>query len=339
MFLTKLKITAAVLLVVAVVGLGAAGLYRGAGRATTRRTRTAGACPVPCRSRRVGEGTGPGEETRQPFQSARQRHAGRGPLAGRQDSGQGGYGSNDGSNGGLVGRRLRQETAHAEGPDRPHLQGGVFAGRQDPGFEHAEPCGADDMRVEMKLWDVATGKERVLVKGHRKSICSMAFSPDGKTLATSTADQEADPACREIVGCGDREGEDGTRRRRLVLAPSPSRRTAKPWRSSVGGSWKKPGSVQLWDLTTGKKRASMPGHGSWDWSLGFTPDGKTLVSAGFRTNEAKGKRGHLLSSRCGTLPRPRSGPPSPSPNISPRNRFPLGVHGGRQDLDYGSMDL
>jgi WD40 repeat protein len=38
--------------------------------------------------------------------------------------------------------------------------------------------------------------------------------------------------------------------------------------------------VQLWDLTTGKKRASMPGHLNGDLSIGFTPDGKTLVTAG-----------------------------------------------------------
>ena len=90
----------------------------------------------------------------------------------------------------------------------------------------------------VKLWDVGTGKEKLELG---VGAWSLAFSPDGKTLA---------------MGVGGLPAENAD----------------------------KPGSVQLWDLTTGKKRASMPGHRHGDLSVGFTPDGKTLVSAGWDEN-------------------------------------------------------
>ncbi len=39
------------------------------------------------------------------------------------------------------------------------------------------------------------------------------------------------------------------------------------------------GSVILWDVTTGKKRATLPGHTNTITWVGFAPDGKTLASA------------------------------------------------------------
>jgi WD40 repeat protein len=37
----------------------------------------------------------------------------------------------------------------------------------------------------IKLWDVATQKERATLKGHTCDVWSVAFSPDGKTLASA----------------------------------------------------------------------------------------------------------------------------------------------------------
>jgi WD40 repeat protein len=40
----------------------------------------------------------------------------------------------------------------------------------------------------VKLWDVATGKERVTLRGHRSGISAVAFSPDDRTLASAGID-------------------------------------------------------------------------------------------------------------------------------------------------------
>src|SRR4051794_25806481 len=41
----------------------------------------------------------------------------------------------------------------------------------------------------IKLWDVATGKERATLEGHTDCVCAVAYSPDGKTLASGSLDE------------------------------------------------------------------------------------------------------------------------------------------------------
>jgi WD40 repeat protein len=38
------------------------------------------------------------------------------------------------------------------------------------------------------VWDVATGKELLTLSGHSAEVSSVAWSPDGKRLATAGAD-------------------------------------------------------------------------------------------------------------------------------------------------------
>ena len=41
----------------------------------------------------------------------------------------------------------------------------------------------------MKVWDAATGQEILTLKGHTGRVTSVAFSPDGKRLASASRDQ------------------------------------------------------------------------------------------------------------------------------------------------------
>jgi len=40
----------------------------------------------------------------------------------------------------------------------------------------------------VRLWDAATGEELVRLPGHSNYVFSLAFSPDGKTLVSSSGD-------------------------------------------------------------------------------------------------------------------------------------------------------
>jgi WD40 repeat protein len=42
---------------------------------------------------------------------------------------------------------------------------------------------------DVRLWDVATGKELAVLTGHKAAVLNCAFSPDGRTLATKSDDR------------------------------------------------------------------------------------------------------------------------------------------------------
>lgn len=43
----------------------------------------------------------------------------------------------------------------------------------------------------VRLWDVASGKELHVLRGHEDGVTSAQFAPDGKTLVTASEDKTA----------------------------------------------------------------------------------------------------------------------------------------------------
>jgi RNA polymerase sigma factor (sigma-70 family) len=120
------------------------------------------------------------------------------------------------------------------------------------------------------LWHVATGRELRQLKGHQNGTRRIAFTPDGKSVATVGYEDPHvrfwDPATgaeQRRLDC--RQGDLST------FAFSPDGRLL----ASAG----RDGSIRLWDLRTGKARGRLAGHTKDVWSLVFSAGGQRLASA------------------------------------------------------------
>lgn len=122
---------------------------------------------------------------------------------------------------------------------------------------------------EVLLWDLRAGKELRRLRGHVGGVDALAFTPDGKTLATSGGFDKSVILWDAV---------EGTQRATLTGHAEPIRSLAMTTdgRILASGGWD--GVIKLWDVASGKEQASFRGHAGWVTALAFTPDGNTLVS-------------------------------------------------------------
>jgi WD40 repeat protein len=125
------------------------------------------------------------------------------------------------------------------------------------------------------LWQSATGKEIGHVKGQGSTLPSVAFSPNGKRLASASGKQ----LCIWDVASGKalRSFPQGHKDTVAALVISPDGK-----RLSSSGS---EGTIRIWDVAQGKElhRMFLPhraGVADWATTLAFSPDGKTLAAGG-----------------------------------------------------------
>jgi WD40 repeat protein len=127
------------------------------------------------------------------------------------------------------------------------------------------------------LWDVKTGKERTSLKANTNRLRCVAYSPDGKTLASGGADN---PVQLWDVKTG-KEKTTLKGHNKAVIAWPPSPNGAVLAFSPDVKTLASGGDVNaiiLWDVTTGKQQATLEGHADVVSSVAFSPDGKMLAS-------------------------------------------------------------
>jgi WD40 repeat protein/class 3 adenylate cyclase/tRNA A-37 threonylcarbamoyl transferase component Bud32 len=164
----------------------------------------------------------------------------------------------------------------------------------------------------VRVWDVSTGEERQVLRGHTSNVWSVAFSPDGLQLATGSADRtirvwdtETGHVIRQFdahegfvldlafspdglsLVSGGRDFvailwdvQKGLERYRLKRHAGPVAAVAfhPSGRWLATGSWDR--TARIWDMESGQEIHCLGGHSANIEAVAFSPDGSLLATGG-----------------------------------------------------------
>jgi WD40 repeat protein len=173
-----------------------------------------------------------------------------------------------------------------------------------------------DRAGEVRLWDLTTRRQQALLVGHRDEVIGLAFSGDGKAVASAdsrgalllwdVASGKRRAALRAPQAHGQMCVAFGPGGKRLAAAGAAE---VKVWEAATGKelvSFRRPGTrfeppafspdlrllaspnhqdVDLFDVRTGKESRSLLDHRGSVYRMAFTRDGRTLAVASHRTTD------------------------------------------------------
>jgi WD40 repeat protein len=131
------------------------------------------------------------------------------------------------------------------------------------------------------LWDARSGGRKLAIPGQVDGVCSVTFSPDGKTLAVT-----------EYPGVVRLWDVEGGRERLTIKAPawtpgsvafSPDGRLLATglWTGTKDGVSPPGNDVVVWDVATGKSALTLKGHTEGVHVVAFSPNGRLIASGGW----------------------------------------------------------
>ena len=165
--------------------------------------------------------------------------------------------------------QLSPKLSPQDTPDR-YLDESPQAVAQSPTPPPREPTPAPVPTPAPKKYNLY--KQISVLKGHRRGVASVKFSPDGKHIASCSADATIrvwDTFTGKLI-----HTLEGHLAGISTIAWSPDSKTL------ASGSDDK--SIRLWDTSTGKQHhIPLLGHHNYIYSLAFSPKGNMLVSGSY----------------------------------------------------------
>jgi WD40 repeat protein/serine/threonine protein kinase len=122
---------------------------------------------------------------------------------------------------------------------------------------------------EVRVWDAATGQEVRALTGHTRLVLGVAFSPDGRRLASASEDG--------TVRVWDAASGAQVHALRGHTGPVQSVAFSPDGRRLASASGDR--TVRVWDAATGQEVLALRGHTDFVLGVAFSPDGRLLASA------------------------------------------------------------
>jgi RNA polymerase sigma factor (sigma-70 family) len=155
--------------------------------------------------------------------------------------------------------------------------------------------GGEDQAI--RLWEPSTGEEIQNWQGHKERVSSVAFSLDGKTLASSSLDNTirlweaaTGKQLRQL------DGPPHSAFYAMAVSPDGKTLATGSYGHTVA-TGNHINTVHLWESATGKKIRKLEGHTDTVLTVAFSPDGQKLASGDDKTvrlwDVATGKELHV----------------------------------------------
>lgn len=129
---------------------------------------------------------------------------------------------------------------------------------------------------EVNLWKAADGTSTRRLRGLSERIYDIAYSADGKWLATASGDPGQFGSAKLWIA---EPNGGGKPVRDLVEAPDSVFAVAFSPDSKLVAAAGADRAIRIWEVETGKLHATIEDHADWIFDLAFSPDGKRLASA------------------------------------------------------------